>query len=183
MMKRNSRLILLLLLLFSLIGCYVLVNYISAKNAAAVELSKTITVLPNLKQDEIIKLMWVYKGEVVKLSKSGEIWQAEADPDLSIDQTYPAAMTSAIVSLTATRELTGIESTSEYGLDTPSFSYVITTADQKEIVLTVGDRSSINSDYYLTVSGRDSVYLVDDTLISAFLYGLADLEKTAVTTP
>src|SRR5665647_605343 len=183
MMKRNSRLFLLLLLLICLIGCYELVSYISAKNAAAAELSKKIAVMPDLQQEEIVKLVWEYNGEVVTLIKSGETWQAEGDPDLSIDQTYPVTMTSAIALLTASRELTEIESTSEYGLDAPSFCYVITTADQKEVILTVGDRSSINSDYYLTVSGRNSVYLVDDTLISAFLYGLADLEKTAVTTP
>lgn len=183
MRNRNRRLLILLLLLFSLIGCYEFVSYLSAKNASASEAAKTIAILPDLQAEEISQLMWAYKGETVTLHKSNQTWQAAEDAALTIDQSYPAAMLAALTSLTASRELSGIELTGEYGLTAPSYVYVITTNEQQEIVLTVGDRSSINSDYYLSVSGSDSVYLVNDTLISAFLYNLADLTTPAVTTP
>ncbi|MCE5196820.1 MAG: DUF4340 domain-containing protein [Negativicutes bacterium] len=183
MRNRNRRLLLLLLLLISLVGCYVFVGYLSTKNANKIEAAKTIALLPDLPAEDISRLMWTYKGETVTLRKANQTWQAADDAALAIDQSYPAAMVAALTSLTASRQLSGSELTGEYGLTAPSYVYVITTKDQREIVLTVGDRSSVNSDYYLSISGRDFVYLVNDTLISAFLYNLADLTAAAVTTP
>ncbi|MCD8158856.1 MAG: DUF4340 domain-containing protein [Clostridiales bacterium] len=82
-------------------------------------------------------------------------------------------------SVIAETELTDHDELSAYGLDSPKGEFYLTLSDGSEVVISVGNATADKVGHYVKISDSDSVYVVVDSLLSSWFYGLNDLlDKT-----
>ena len=91
---------------------------------------------------------------------SGSEWKLTSGGDFALDQSYVKNVCTYAATLKASKSYSRDESKlSSYGLDKPS---VITLYDgQNSYKLNVGTLSTTGDYFYVTVDGRDKVYIVD----------------------
>ena len=83
-------------------------------------------------------------------------------------------MLSAVSNLTTEEALEEYDSLSDYGLDTPSNTITVTTADGT-ITLLAGNQNEITNSYYMMTGDSDTVYLISTDLNSTFSSAVDDL--------
>lgn len=157
-MKRSTKMILLLMVVAALACSYLAVQNFSQKEtveAADVE-------YPLLSGAEVTAISWASGDENISLEQQDGAWTMADDAAFPVDQEKAADMAADIGSLTARRQLTGVESLADYGLDAPLFSVTVSLADGTAATIEQGGDNSLSGQTYVRVSGDDSVYLVDD---------------------
>lgn len=104
-------------------------------------------------------------GENLSLTKTEAGWILFGDPDTPVRQETVNALLSRLETLVALREI-GEGNLAEYGLDDPA---AILTLDCGDCVyrLCFGDANAAYGGYYFKMEGRDTVYLVENSLYSA----------------
>lgn len=70
----------------------------------------------------------------------------------------------------------------EYGLDAP-LNILTFTTDAGSVTLTVGMQNPVTSQYYLTKSGDDALYLMDSGFLSSFEKSAEELKAAEESTP
>ena len=86
-----------------------------------------------------------------------------------------AAQISAVANLTALQKIDNTDK-SEYGLDAPEITITVTLSDGTERNLYIGDSALFEAADYLLDVENDSIYLIDETLYSAFNCTLEEME-------
>lgn len=157
-MKRSTKMILLLMLAAALACCYLAVQNFSIKETVQTE----TTDYPLLSEGDAAGIRWNAGGEEIALRLTDGVWKLEEDGAFPVDQKKAADIAEEICDLTATRQLTGVESLEDYGLAEPLFSVTVDMADGTQTVIYQGSENSLSGQTYVQVSGDDSVYLVDD---------------------
>ena len=76
-------------------------------------------------------------------------------------------MTTALGTLTATRDLGENESLAQFGLDEPVLT-VCATANGEEHIYYYGDTNEVTGEVYLMVEGETSLYTVSSTSLNVF---------------
>lgn len=131
--------------------------------------------------DEIQKLSFQAGDETLAWKKEGEDWLLEGDEDFPTDTEKIDSAISAITSLKSTRELSDIESLSEYGLEDPVNVIQIEKTDGTTETITVGDKSSATGNTYIYLNeDSETVYTISSDLGTTFsngLYHYAEGEK------
>lgn len=109
----------------------------------------------------------------LSFEKNGGQWYYTEDEDFPLDQSIPEQITEEISQITADRELEDGDALSDYGLDAPA--YTLEYTDDSGETVTVNFGSLTGDDYYVSVSGSDSVYTVAATLADDLNYTLDDM--------
>ena len=171
-MKRTQKLMLLASVLAVVVIAAVAVNSIVVKNEeeTTTEENTTVTFL-TVDPETVVSLSWIYDGQTVNLTYADGTWADADDAAFPVAGSYPNAMVAALTEVTASRSFTEGD-LSEYGLDEPA--YTIRISDGTDTTLTIGDASEISGEYYASI-GNGQVYLVDESLIDPFSYGLSDI--------
>lgn len=117
-------------------------------------------------------------GEVTALAAGGDYplnfvkedgaWCNAEDRSASIQQSMVENLLTYITHITSETAIPEPEDLSQYGLDEPSMTITATLENGESIILHIGERNSITGDYYLQVSGDDTVYTVSSSLVSTF---------------
>lgn len=169
-MKRTKKLALLLLVLVLLAGATAAVKR-TVKDTAAPE-EPAVTVF-SLNPDSVTHLGWDY-SETVSFTAGKNGWVCDQDAAFPVDETYLTAMLDALTEVTSAKTIHAPENLDQYGLEVPVCR--ITVSDGKERTLSIGLETAMGGQRYFS-NGDGNVYLVADSLLDSFQYGLYDVLK------
>jgi hypothetical protein len=186
-MSKTKSLLILVVILLLCCAAYITITRSDKSDTDVASGDESIQVL-KASTAQITELSWDYGGEANALSLGEDgVWTAPADKtsanSLPIDQTYPAAMLTALAEITATRVIENAEA-SEYGLTEPICTIqipdgIITSGAVSEtasVAVQIGDESGLGSRRYIAV-GDGNVYIVPAALYDAFAYNIADIAE------
>ena len=185
------------LLLFVLIGLVVLLGVgLALVTRLAAEPEETeddpSIALTDYAAADVTTIQYTREGETVSLelvtetvettdAETGEVtteeesrWILTDRPDETVEQTLINSMTTALGTLTATRDLGENESLAQFGLDAPSLT-VKATANGEEYTYYYGDTNEVTGEVYLMVEGETSLYTVNHTKLNVFQYTADEL--------
>lgn len=116
----------------------------------------------------------IEKNEVV-FDKEDDDWVKSDDRNFPVNQDKLTEAAGTLNSVEADRVLEDVEDLSEYGLDVPSNTIAVTTEDEEETILQVGEENASTGQYYIKKSDDDStVYVVDSSVVDPFMKNLYD---------
>ena len=176
MEKQKKQFIVVLILLVVAVAAYLLLHVYNDKKEAkeeAEEDADTITIT-DFDADDVTAFSYQLNGETLSFTKDGDNWLYDGDASLDLDEDSITSMLSAISNLTTEEALEEYDSLSDYGLDTPSNTITVTTADGT-ITLLAGNQNEITNSYYMMTGDSDMVYLISTDLNSIFSSAVDDL--------
>lgn len=104
-----------------------------------------------------------------------EEWVYVADPDFPLSQSYPEQISSTFSNLEATRQLEDADELADYGLDDPTYTVKLDSADGTEHTIYFGDATG--DDYYVTVDDDGEVYTVSSSVLDDLQYTLDEMAE------
>lgn len=176
MEKQKKQFIVVLILLVVAVAAYLLLHVYNDKKEAkeeAEEDADTITIT-DFDTDDVTAFSYQLNGETLSFTKDGDNWLYDGDTSLDLDEDSITSMLSAVSNLTTEEALEEYDSLSDYGLDTPSNTITVTTADGT-ITLLAGNQNEITNSYYMMTGDSDTVYLISTDLNSTFSSAVDDL--------
>lgn len=176
MEKQKKQFIVVLILLVVAVAAYLILHVYNDKKEAkeeAEEDADTITIT-DFDTDDVTAFSYQLNGETLSFTKDGDNWLYDGDTSLDLDEDSITSMLSAVSNLTTEEALEEYDSLSDYGLDTPSNTITVTTADGT-ITLLAGNQNEITNSYYMMTGDSDTVYLISTDLNSTFSSAVDDL--------
>ena len=175
-MKKSTKLVSAVVVLAVLGGVYVGLNtYVSKEEKAessSEEESKTEVF--SVKTDDIKSLEFIVDKKEVTFEKKDDSWVKKDETAFPVNQTTLDSAASAIETVEADRVLEDVEHLAEYGLDSPSNTVIVDTADGTT-KLNIGDENTSTNQYYISRDDDDStVYVVAADTVSPFMNSLYD---------
>ena len=175
-MKKSTKLVSAVVVLAVLGGVYVGLNtYVSKEEKAessSEEESKTEVF--SVKTDDIKSLEFIVDKKEVTFEKKDDSWVKKDETAFPVNQTTLDSAASAIETVEADRVLEDVEDLTEYGLDSPSNTVTVDTADGTT-KLNIGDENTSTNQYYISRADDDStVYVVAADTVSPFMNSLYD---------
>lgn len=177
MRKKNRGVLILVIVLVLLLAVYFGLrawNASQEEKAEAEQEAATVHVTDTAAED-IVSLKFNVGNGDLEFSKEDDQWYYTPDKDFPLQQSYPEDMAEAAGSITADRELTDGDSLDAYGLDDPAYTVEYTDAEGNVTELLFGDMTG--DDYYVMISGSDTVYTVSSSVIDALNYSLEDMAQ------
>lgn len=175
-MKKSTKLVSAVVVLAVLGGVYVGLNtYVSKEEkteSSSDEESKTEVF--SVKTDDIKSLEFIVDKKEVTFEKKDDSWVKKDETAFPVNQTTLDSAASAIKKVEADRVLEDVEDLTEYGLDSPSNTVTVDTADGTT-KLNIGDENTSTNQYYISKDDDDStVYVVAADTVSPFMNSLYD---------
>ena len=175
-MKKSTKLVSAVVVLAVLGGVYVGLNtYVSKEEKAessSEEESKTEVF--SVKTDDIKSLGFIVDKKEVTFEKKDDSWVKKDETAFPVNQTTLDSAASAIETVEADRVLEDVEDLAEYGLDSPSNTVIVDTADGTT-KFNIGDENTSTNQYYISRDDDDStVYVVAADTVSPFMNSLYD---------
>ena len=112
---------------------------------------------------------------IMEVDKSGSNWQLVQPTKGPADPNRVQGWLDQLSALTADRVITDTTDLGQYGLTSPGFTTEVTLTTGKKVMISFGDKTPDQGDYYARVAGSNPVYLVSATL--------GDDLKSALTSP
>lgn len=113
-------------------------------------------------ESALTEVSWTKDGSSLDFVQQDSTWQDAGDADFPVDQDKMADFLSHFESVHASFIIENAEDFSQYGLDDPSCTITLTSADGSTLIQ-LGDYSTMDEKRYLTL-GDGTVYLIDDDL-------------------
>ena len=175
-MKKSTKLVSAVVVLAVLGGVYMGLNtYVSKEEktkSSSEEESKTEVF--SVKTDDIKSLEFIVDKKEVTFEKKDDSWVKKDETAFPVNQTTLDSAASAIETVEADRVLEDVEDLTEYGLDSPSNTVTVDTADGTT-KLNIGDENTSTNQYYISKDDDDStVYVVAADTVSPFMDSLYD---------
>ena len=157
-MKKSTKLVSAVVVLAVLGGVYVGLNtYVSKEEKAessSEEESKTEVF--SVKTDDIKSLEFIVDKKEVTFEKKDDSWVKKDETAFPVNQTTLDSAASAIETVEADRVLKDVEDLAEYGLDSPSNTVIVDTADGTT-KLNIGDENTSTNQYYISRADDEDV--------------------------
>ena len=159
-MKKSTKLVSAVVVLAVLGGVYVGLNtYVSKEEKAessSEEESKTEVF--SVKTDDIKSLEFIVDKKEVTFEKKDDSWVKKDETAFPVNQTTLDSAASAIEKVEADRVLEDVEDLTEYGLDSPSNTVTVDTADGTT-KLNIGDENTSTNQYYISKDDETARYM------------------------
>ena len=177
MRKKNKGILILAIALVLLLAVYFGLRAWNAgqEEKEAAEQEAATAHVTDTSADDIVSLKFDVGNGDLEFSKEDDQWYYTPDKDFPLKQSYPEDMAEAVGSVTADRELTDGDSIDAYGLDDPVYTIEYTDADGNTTELLFGDMTG--DDYYVMLSGSDTVYTVSSSVIDPLDHALDDMAQ------
>jgi len=172
--KRKKNLLILLIALVVVAGAYFGISALS-KDEDADKAEITVPVLDNVKKEDITGISWNYEGNKIDLVKEGSAWVCAQDKAFPLEQNFPESMSATISELTSTRFFEDVENMADYGLENPSHTITVKLQNGEETTISVGAQNAVTSEYYVSKSGENDVYLVESGFPASFRHSMYDM--------
>ena len=122
--------------------------------------------------EALTAVSWTKEGATLSFTQADGTWQDASDAAFPVDQEKMADFLSHFESVHASFIIENVEDFAQYGLDDPSCTITLTSADG-DTVLELGDFSTMDEKRYVTL-GDGTVYLIDDDLAG---YAVTDRDE------
>ncbi len=122
----------------------------------------------------VSSLSYDFDGQELSFTKKDGKWNYDGDDLFPLKQEEMDSLASTVSKLEALRKLEGGDSLSAYGLDKPIRKISAAAEDGAKSVILLGNATG-DGDYYASVEGQDTPYLINSTLYSKSNSGLNDL--------
>ena len=174
-MKKSTKLVSAVVVLAVLGGVYVGLNtYVSKEEKTESSEEESKTEVFSVKTDDIKSLEFIVDKKEVTFEKKDDSWVKKDETAFPVNQTTLDSAASAIKKVEADRVLEDVEDLTEYGLDSPSNTVAVDTADGTT-KLNIGDENTSTNQYYISKDDDDStVYVVAADTVSPFMNSLYD---------
>lgn len=174
-MKKSTKLVSAVVVLAVLGGVYVGLNtYVSKEEKTESSEEESKTEVFSVKTDDIKSLEFIVDKKEVTFEKKDDSWVKKDETAFPVNQTTLDSAASAIEKVEADRVLEDVEDLTEYGLDSPSNTVTVDTADGTT-KLNIGDENTSTNQYYISRDDDDStVYVVAADTVSPFMNSLYD---------
>ena len=174
-MKKSTKLVSAVVVLAVLGGVYVGLNtYVSKEEKTESSEEESKTEVFSVKTDDIKSLEFIVDKKEVTFEKKDDSWVKKDETAFPVNQTTLDSAASAIETVEADRVLEDVEDLTEYGLDSPSNTVTVDTADGTT-KLNIGDENTSTNQYYISRDDDDStVYVVAADTVSPFMNSLYD---------
>lgn len=166
MEKQKKQLLgLLVILIVAVIAFIVVRNLPDEEDEEDTTASYEVT---NLNADDVTKLVYTNENGTLTLNKSGDEWVCEEDRSVDIDEDTVNAMVSKVAALTSENKIENVEDISQYGLDNPSLTILVSDGTISYTIL-VGDYNETTYTYYMCLeSDKSTVYTTNSVTITGF---------------
>ena len=129
-MKKSTKLVSAVVVLAVLGGVYVGLNtYVSKEEKTESSEEESKTEVFSVKTDDIKSLEFIVDKKEVTFEKKDDSWVKKDETAFPVNQTTLDSAASAIKKVEADRVLEDVEDLTEYGLDSPSNTVTVDTAD------------------------------------------------------
>ena len=174
-MKKSTKLVSAVVVLAVLGGVYVGLNtYVSKEEKTESSEEESKTEVFSVKTDDIKSLEFIVDKKEVTFEKKDDSWVKKDERAFPVNQTTLDSAASAIETVEADIVLEDVEDLTEYGLDSPSNTVTVDTADGTT-KLNIGDENASTNQYYISKDDDDStVYVVAADTVSPFMNSLYD---------
>lgn len=149
-----------------------IIVYFAAKKLGGEKEENSIEI-SNIKAEDISDISWQYNGEDIELLQKDGNWTRPDNADFPVNQTKMSEIADTLSTLKASQEVDG-ENSQDYGIDSGN-EIKLKLNDGDELTFTLGADNNILGKCYLAISGKDNIYLVDNTFKTAFECGWDDL--------
>lgn len=178
-MKRGVKSLILLAVLVALLGSYGIVSKMSEQ--AEVNEEAGSFALFEKSAEDISALSWTNSGAQYRFVRGEDGWEKDGDAAFPVNQQAVEDMAARLAGMQASRRLTGVENTADYGLTDDSFAVTAEWADGETTRCSLGDETPFADGWYLRIDGEDGVvYTAASSLEAMFAetdVDLAELEK------
>lgn len=171
MKKKQTKMILMLVLLVALVGGYLGVRRYNEMKAAADEAAllevKSNPYIVELEMDSIYRITYTLDGKTYTLVKEDGIWKDESDKTLSLNQSQAKLMESAGERMVYNEKFEDVEDLSAFGLDKPNLIVTYETTDGSCTVY-AGVQNTFSGYYYMGLPDSNDVYTVTANKVTVF---------------
>lgn len=108
--------------------------------------------------------------------KDGEEWYYVPDREIPLNESTVQNMADTLAACQAVRELEEPDDWSDYGLDNPQYTIMLTNQEGAETTLYIGQTAG--EDYYAAAKGSEKVYTVDSSIVSSLSFDLSQYVQT-----
>ncbi len=167
-MKKNRPAVLFFItaLAVLLIVVYAVVSPKMKQNDAVTE--ETTVMLADYKPADMTALSYVKGDQTVPLVYDS-LWYLEGDRDFPVNQEKAAAMAAAISAVPMSRSFApGEVSEEDSGLSDPDYTVSVSYSDGTAKTYHIGKYNSFNNNYYFSIEGDETVYMIASGLTSYF---------------
>lgn len=165
------RILLLLLVLIVLIGAYAGVKHYSSTHDDDGSADEKTTEIYKVDADKITQMSYTLDGVTYTFGRENNKsdWKYSEDPSLALDQDSIDNMASTAASVSTSQVVSeDLDSSADYGLDSPSFTLTITLKDGTVKTVKVGQLNSVTSKYYACVEGDSRIFTLESDFVSSF---------------
>ena len=161
-MKRQKNLLFLAGVLLGLCAIIGIVRGVEKHIDKISTISKDIV---DVDADLLTQISWTADSKTLTFIKGEDGWTESGDSDFPVSQEKISDLLAHFAPLTASFIIEEVEDYGQYGLDSPTATATLTTADG-DTVLQFGGYSTMDSKRYVTL-GDGVVYLIDDDVTEA----------------
>ncbi len=158
-MKRQKQLMILVGVLVVLIAVIALVSGVQKHIDTISTVDEEIIATS---ESALTAVSWTKDGTTLSFTQAAGTWSGAGDAAFPVDQDKMSDLLEHFESVHASFIIEDVEDFGQYGLDNPSCTVTLTSADG-ETVIRMGDYSTMDEKRYLTL-GDGTVYLIDDDL-------------------
>lgn len=169
---RKKQMLLLLLVLCGIVAAFLgLKRYNQKQEEAEKEKEEQETVhITDFDASEVTAISYYDDdGEtLLAFTKTDDTWSYTGDESIDIDEDSMDDMLETLSDITADYTIED-GAASDYGLDAPTQTAVLTFADGTRLTLTFGMENDILGGYYMQVSDDSNIYLAKSTIVTSTL--------------
>ncbi len=162
MREKNKKFIMMIVIIFILLFCYL--GLLSHNKKATVINEINVFSIDNSTVDE---LDWIYDGVHIELKKVSGKWTAPDFPNVIINDSTITGMLYRLCEIKAIRVIEDPADVSEYGIDDPICS-ISFKAEGKSYVFEIGDSLQISNGYIYLSVGDGNIYIIRQRLLDVF---------------
>lgn len=181
MKKKGLPLLIGIVALVLLVVLYVMLVRHNTKTEEEAE-DTTVKVF-DLESEDVASVRFTLDGEEETFTLEDDTWSLASDAAFEVDSSKMTTLLDTVTAMAATRTLENVTDLSEYGLDEPVQTMVLTMADGTVYTICWGSTNDMTGDDYVYIKEMEGVvYTVDYTVLDALGETIEDYRAEEETT-
>lgn len=137
----------------------------------------------DLENEDVAALQFTLDGKEETFTLESDTWSLASDAAFEVDSSKMSTLLDTVTGMAASRKLENVTDLSEYGLDEPVQTLVLTMADGTVYTICWGGTNDVTGDDYVYIKEKESiVYTVDYSVLEAVGESIEDYRTEEETT-
>lgn len=181
MKKKGLPLLIGIVVLVFLTVAYVIL--VKHNTETAEEVEDTTVKMFDLENKDVAALRFTLDGKEETFTLEGDTWSLASDATFEVDSSKMSTLLDTVTGMAASRKLEEVTDLSEYGLDEPVQTLVLTMADGTVYTICWGGTNDVTGDDYVYIKEKESiVYTVDYSVLETLGESIEDYRTEEETT-